>query len=249
MSTTTRTYRQQITLAARSMAAAGHADDFRLSECSLWSDSIRPIAQKDVAGRLLKLQSACELLADGFDQLDEQIDAYVALVPLSPFDSDREDADRFLDWLELRVDLDDERRDFVAALRARNAVELVAVKKRLAHVRFQEQSSMNERLLGELDSDRDLRVYLNPIHVWSQFETHALLDDDDDLPATVLFYPVGSDVRTVVVDAGAKKLLEDLNQSGPTSVASLLRRTPRRRRGDLFNLLRDFAQLSVIALG
>ena len=249
MSTTTQIYRQQITLAARSMAVADNDAVSAALAPGLTSESVRLFTEGNLDKRFLKLQSACELLADGFDQLDEQIDAYVASVPLSAYDTGSSDAERFLDWLEQSVDLDDEQRDFIAALRAQHAVELVAVKQRLAHVRFQELLSMNDRLLCELETNRKLRVHLNPIHVWSQFETRVLLDEGDDLPATVLFYPVGSDVRTVVVEADAEELLRDLSQTEPTTVTTLLRGTPRDRHGEVLNLLRDLALLRVIALG
>jgi hypothetical protein len=249
MFTTIATYRQQITLAARSMAVADDEAATGAHAPARAGESIRLFAGGSRDQRFVRLQSACELLADGFDQLDERIRAYVATVPLSSDDSVSNDAERFLDWLEQCVDLDEEQRDFIAALRAQHAVELVAVRQRLAHVRFQEQLSMTDRLLGELETNRRLRIHLNPIHVWSQLETHVLLDEGDDLPATVLFYPVGSDVRTVVVEADAEDLLRDLNQSGATTVTALLRRTRFGRRRKVLNLLRELARLSVIALG
>src|SRR5690606_8627024 len=104
------------------------------------------------------------------------------------------DADRFLDWLERHADLDDEQRDFVAALRGRRAVEFVAVKQRLAHARFQDLLRHTNTRLDQLETNGRLTIYLNPIHVWSQFETRALLNDDAEIPATVLFVPCGSDV-------------------------------------------------------
>jgi hypothetical protein len=198
--------------------------------------------------RLRRLHSACELLADGFDGLDEQIAAYVACTPMPPGDIRCVDADRFLDWLQRRVDLDDEQRDFVAALRGRRAVEFVAVKQRLAHARFQELLRHTNTRLDQLETNGRLTIYLNPIHVWSQFETRALLDHDTEIPATVLFVPCGSDVRTVVIEPTARQLIDELETAGPLHVKDLLRRTNCLEREACLDLVRQLAAVGVVAL-
>lgn len=198
--------------------------------------------------RLRRLQSECELLADGFDSLDEQIAAYVASTPMAPGDDRCADADRFLDWLESHAVLDDEQRDFVIALRGRRAVEFVAVKQRLAHARFQDLLRQTNTRLDQLESNGGLTIYLNPIHVWSQFETRALLDEDTQIPATVLFVPCGSAVRTIVVEAAAKQLIDVLESTGPLKVRDLLRRAARTDRADWLGLVRQLAAVGVVAL-
>ena len=195
------------------------------------------------------MQDACELLADGFDGFDEHIAAFVACTPAPTRRSGLADADRFLDWLEANADLNDEQCDFVAALRSRHAVELVAVRQRLAHARFQELLSRSDRYASELETNRRLTIRINPIHVWSQFETRVLLDEETEIPATVLFFPVEGCVRTVVVEPDAEVLLRDLASGGAMTIADLLRRTPCERQIECLHLVRRLAGVGVIAIG
>lgn len=230
----------------RAPAAGAARSGYRnLATPSTESVRLLPASAMDV--RLRRLHSACELLADGFDGLDEQIAAYVACTPMPPGDIRCADADRFLDWLQRHADLDDEQRDFVAALRGRRAVELVAVKQRLAHARFQELLRHTNTRLDQLESNGRLTIYLNPIHVWSQFETRALLDDDTEIPATVLFVPCGSDVRTVVIEPIARQFIEDLETAGPLQVKDL-RRTNCLEQEACLDLVRQLAAVGVVAL-
>jgi hypothetical protein len=212
------------------------------------SEPVRLLPDAAMDARLRRLQSDCELLADGFDGLDEQIEAYVACTPMPTGDVRGADADRFLDWLERHADLDDEQRDFVAALRGRRAVEFVAVVQRLAHARFQELLRHTNARLDQLATNDRLTVYLNPIHVWSQFETRALLDEGAEIPATVLFVPCGSDVRTIVVEPAAGQLINDLDAAGPLQIKDLLRRTPRDQKDACMALVRQLAAVGVVAL-
>lgn len=175
--------------------------------------------------RFTRLQSSCALLADGFDELDEFINEYVRDVPLSAYDTDSADAERFLDWLADRTDLTDEQQDYVTSQRSRYAVEFVAVKQRLAHVRFQRLLSASASRHDELLSNRRLMLHLNPIHVWATFETRVLLDNEVSIPAPVLFYAVGREVRSAVIEPYAGVLLRDLERSGPVRVAELRRLT------------------------
>jgi hypothetical protein len=198
--------------------------------------------------RLRRLHSACELLADGFDGLDEQIADYVASTPMPSCGVECADADRFLDWLAGHADLNEEQRDFVAALRGRRAVEYVAVKQRLAHARFQELLRHTDTRIDQLETNGRLTVYLNPIHIWSQFETRALLNDDADIPATVLFVPCGSDVRTIVVEAAAKRLIDHLEADGPLRMKDLLHRSGCGREQSCLQAVRQLAAVGVVAL-
>jgi hypothetical protein len=200
--------------------------------------------------RLRRLHSECELLADGFDGLDEHIDAYVACTPMPAGDIHCADADRFLDWLQEHADLNDEQRDFVAALRGRRAVEFVAVRQRLAHARFQELLRHTSTRFDQLETNGKLTIYLNPIHVWSQFETRALLNDDVDIPATVLFVPCGSDVRTIVVEPAAKRLIDHLEAAGPQRIKDLLKHcgSGPEEAENCLEAVRQLAAVGVVAL-
>src|SRR5690606_31245511 len=123
------------------------------------SARLLPAATMDV--RLRRLYSACELLADGYDGLDEQIAAYVASTPLPSGDIHCADADRFLDWRQEHAGLNDEQSGFVAALRGRGAVEFVAGRQRLAHARFQELLRHTNTRLDQLETNGKLTVYFN----------------------------------------------------------------------------------------
>lgn len=197
--------------------------------------------------RLAQLRGACELLADGFDGLDSLIAEYVCHTR-----GDRRtlsaDVDRFLDWLQSHTDVGEEHRDLVAALRGRNAVELIAVRQRLAHVRFQELLIRTPANVFRLGTDAGLAIHLNPIHVWSQFETRALLDDEADVPATVLFFPVGESVRTIVVEPEIEALVQELKNAGPTTLCELMRRTPRHLRDACGHAIRKLAATGMIAV-
>jgi len=199
--------------------------------------------------RLRKLHEACAMLADGMDDLEELIVEYVRTVPLSARDTGRSDAERFLNWLDRHDTLSAEHRDYVRCQQSRNVVEFVAVMRRLAHVRFQELLSMNERLLVELETNPRLVVHLNPIHVWSRFETRALLDDTDTVPASVLFFPVGSEIRTIAIEPEGEELIQLLERSGAMRVKDVRKLWPKEDHGMLHELLTELAEIGVVALG
>lgn len=242
-------YREQIQYYARQMALGrtdgiasglGHGMSLELVEM---------FTSGNLDKRFDKLTDACELLADDFDNLDELIKTYVHEVALAAYDTGCTDCERFLIWICEREDLSPEQQDFIRCQRSRHAVEFVAVKKRLAFVRFQELLSMNERLLEELGSNGRLGVHLNPVHVWSRFETRALLDDEADVPATVMFYPVGNDVRTAVIEPEAEELIRLLDQSGVMCVRDVKKLYPHAERDAVVELIRDLAEMGIIALG
>lgn len=195
------------------------------------------------------LQSACEALADGLEELNEFIRLYIREVPLSARDSNTSDAERFLLWLDSREDLTEEQRDYIRCQQGRQAIEFVAVKQRLAHVRFQELVSMNERLLPELETNPRLTIHLNPIHVWSRFETAALLGDIEAAPATVIFFPVGEDIRTAVVEGAGETLVRLLARQGVLRLKDLRKLVPHDVQPELPGLLRELAEMGMIALG
>jgi hypothetical protein len=237
-----RHYAQTMALGRNDAAAQGLAVGHTVARVEMFTEG-------NLYKRYEKLQNACELLQDGLDELAELIKQYIKEVPLSAYDTGNTDAERFLIWVEKHADLNDEQQDFIRCQRSRHAVEFVAMKQRLAHVRFQELLSMNEQLVGELDSNSRLTIHLNPVHVWSRFETKALLGDDDASPATVLFYPVGNDIRTAVIESECEQLIHLLEQHGVMRVKDLKKLFPREEHGSLIALLKDLAEMGMIALG
>lgn len=207
------------------------------------------LADSSLWKRYETLQSACEALADGLEGLNEFIRRYIKEVPRSARDTNTSDAERFLQWLDSRDDLTEEQRDYIRCQQGRQAIEFVAVKQRLAHVRFQELLSLNDRLLPELETNPRLTIHLNPIHVWSRFETAALLGDVDAAPATVIFFPVREDIRTAVVEGDCESLVRLLERQGVMRLKDLRKLVSHEAQPELPGLLRDLAELGMIALG
>jgi hypothetical protein len=242
-------YREQIRHYAQTMALGRTDAAAQGLEAGMVADRVGMFTDGNLYKRYEKLQNACELLADGLDELQDLVKQYIKEVPLAAYDTGNSDAERFLIWLDKHAELNDEQKDYVRCQRSRHAVEFVAMKQRLAHVRFQELLSMNELLVPELETNARLTVHLNPVHVWSRFETKALLGDDDASPATVLFYPVGNDIRTAVIEPECEQLIHMLEQHGVMRVKDLKKLLPQSEHPALFNLLRDLADMGMVALG
>ncbi|REJ87238.1 MAG: hypothetical protein DWQ34_25560 [Planctomycetota bacterium] len=247
--TTFEGYREQITHYAQTMALGQNGPAEAGLQAGMPADRVGMFTSGNLYKRFDKLKDACEMLAEGMEEIDDLVKAYVKEIPLSAYDTGCTDAERFLIWISEKADLTEEQKDIVRCQRSRHAVEFVAMKQRLAHVRFQELLSMNERLLDELAENGKLMVHLNPIHVWSRFETKALLDEEDIIPATVLFFPVGNDIRTVVIEPECEELIRLLDQSGVMRVKDLRKLVSAGDQEQLIGLLRDLAEMGVIALG
>lgn len=187
-----------------------------------------------------------DVLADGLEDLTDDIAEYTKVVPLEVDESFSGDAERFLNWLSRRDDSDErtgldchDRRD----------VEFIAVKQRVAHVRFQELLSMNDRLLPELETNQQLTVYLNPIHVWSRLDACHEPDGDAATPAAVVVFPVGPCIRTVTIDPDAERLIRLLDRHGVMRIKDLRKQFPRGEQLALLSLLHELAEAGLIALG
>jgi hypothetical protein len=188
--------------------------------CELRDSRVAVLPDHQHDRRLKHIQAACDVLADGFIDLEEHIETYVSEVSLAACETADLDVERFFDWLDEHVDLTDADRDYLRCQRSRHAVERVALRKRLSHVRFQALLARNDAPEGFQLRMQDV-IYLNPIHVWARYETRALLDDDVDVPALVVFFPVGDEIRTAVVDDCAADLLRRLGQEGPLPLRQL----------------------------
>lgn len=197
--------------------------------------------------RLDEIKNACALLADGFNEFDDMIETYVQEVPLHVRDSESRDCDRFLMWLKQSVELSDEQRDFIINQQSRHAVEFVALKQRIAHMRFQEMARDGEAI--DIKSTKHLAkyVHLNPVHVWATFETHTFLDEETPVPATVLFYPANDEICTAVISDGAKTFLRNLER-GPQKLKTLIRQTPKSDRDSLMKTINQLISQRVIAI-
>ncbi|MCH8829892.1 MAG: hypothetical protein IID45_09975, partial [Planctomycetes bacterium] len=75
------------------------------------------------------------------------------------------------------------------------------------------------------------------------------LDDDDDLPATVIFYPVESDVRTAVLEPFGQMVVDQLETLRSCRLNELLAAFPAEERENVIDICRDLAETGLIALG
>jgi hypothetical protein len=211
-------------------------------------ESGRPAVDVSSSARVLSIPSAGDLFADGLDDLHVQLIEYVCEVPASSATYAFEDVEQFLAWLAERGNLTDEQQEELPSLYARDAVEFVALRKRLAHVRFQELLRASDARLDELHPHSGRTLHLNPVHAWTAVETAALRNDPDAVPATVLVYAVGRDTRTIVVTPRTEPILRTLERQGPTPVRRLVRGGWGGHRPDVSTTLRDLVELGLVAV-
>lgn len=242
-------YRRQLHACAQALAVA-RIDDIRDQlPPQASAEPVKMFTDGNLDKRFLKLQEQLEFVAEGFEQFDDLIEQYVRSIPLEAYSTGATDAERFLVWVQRTQPVTAEQYDMIICQRSRHAVEFAARKNRMGHIRFQELWSMAERRAGEWGRQRRLWLHLNPIHVWSTFHTSALVDDDAELPATVLFYPVGNDIRTAVLERPAQALVCTLEDRGSQRLDDLLREADAGRRADLVELGRQLAETGLAAFG
>lgn len=238
-------YREQITRLARALTAAEQApaaqDDPALRQ-QMWL-----FADENFAKRREKLQAQLALVEEAFDGLDGLLRRYVGEVRSAAYDTVASDADRFLRWLERAAELTPEQRDHVACQRARHAVEAAARQDRWAYVRFQELWSVADRLAEELGNNPDLVIHLNPSRAWSRFTTRALLDEESAVPAEVLFFAAGGEVRTALLEPAGQTLVRELASLAPCTLGEWAGLSTRADRDELAAFCRDLSSMGLVA--
>ncbi len=246
-------YATQLQRLARSMAA-GRTDevlDVLARGDQPWQ--VKMFTDGNLDKRFEKLQRQLEFVKPAFEDFDDLLVAFIRELPLAAYDTGTSDGDRFLEWLELGQKLTPEQHDFVACQRSRHAVEDEGRRNRLGHVRFQELVSMANELAGELGSNRNLQIHLNPIRVWGRFETAALLDENSDPPADVLFYASGNEVRTAVLEPEGLALVHELEGLSPctldswSAVADSFADREPRSQDELAEFCHDIAAIGLLA--
>lgn len=151
-----------------------------------------------------------ELLDDQFQSLDRLIVDYVRSV--APASHAETDTDQFVAWLQDQEQVSPEERDLLLCLYSRRAVETAALHKRIASVRFNELLSHARGRLASLETDSAAALRLNPVHIWATLQTRAMLGTRGEVPACVLFYQVGRNVRTAVLKNDVLPLVRALEQ-------------------------------------
>lgn len=247
------TYREQLTRLARSLAQARNEDVLDDLAAGMALSRVKMFTDGNLDKRFEKIQKQAEFVAGAFDDLDELIETFISSTAPAAYDTGVSDGEAFLQWVEQSCHPTAEQRDYIACQRARHAVEDVGRRNRLAHVRFQELLSMAEELAAELHSNRSLRIHLNPIRVWSQFETNALLDESADVPAAVLFYAVQKDIRTALLESVGIRRVDELCSRGTctldewVSVQQESGEHATSARDELADFCRELAEIGLVA--
>jgi len=247
------TYREQLTRLAQSLAAAHNSDVFDNLAAGSTAARVKMFTDGNLDKRFEKLHRQVEFLDPAFANLEDLLGSFVKSIPLQAYDTGASDGERFLQWLEQTENPLPEQRDYIACQRGRHAVEALARANRLAHVHFQELLSMSFALADELETNRKLKLCLNPIRVWSRFETAELLDESAVVPAEVVFFPVGGDIHTAVLEADGLERVRELSSLGPATLDDWLRLLEpfvgleNVGREQLIAISRDLAEIGLVA--
>jgi hypothetical protein len=212
-------------------------------------DMLKMFTDGNLDKRYQKLVDECEPMRDAFDDLDGVIVDYVKTVPLVAYDTGGSDSANYLRYLGSRRPLTPEQEDFVAYQQGRYALESLALDRRPEHLRFQEMSALVESLAAEWGSNPDLWVHLNPLRVWATFQTSTLLDEDDETPATVLFYPVREDIRTAVLGEDGIAVVRFLESRGRARLGDPAWDETGLGREQRAEICRDLAEIGLAAFG
>jgi hypothetical protein len=236
------TYRERLTRLAQALAL-GHGavvlDDLAAGS---HAGLVKMFLDGNLDKRFEKLQRQVEFLEPAFVNLDELLASFIRHVPLQAYDTGASDGERFLQWLEQTERPLPEQRDYIACQRGRHAVEAAARVNRLGHVRFQDLLSMSPALAEELETNPRLKLCLNPIRVWSRFETTELLDEAAEAPAEVVFFPVGGDIHTAILEGDGLERVRELSSLGPATIEEWLRLL------EPFSGLEDVSRSQLIAM-
>ncbi len=247
--TTREDYAEQIRRGAQALALAKNDEVTGVLAEGHTLDMLKMFTDGNLDKRYQKLMDECEPMMDAFDDLEEVIVDYVKTVPLTAYDTGCSDAERFLRYLESRGPLTPEQEDHVTCQKGRYAIESLAMDRRLEHVRFQEMSGLVESLAEEWGSNPDLWVHLNPLRVWAEFQTNVLLDEDDETPATVVFFPVGNDIRTAVLDEDGIAAVRMLETRGRVRLNDPAWKKTGLGRDERIEICRDLAEIGLAAFG
>ena len=242
------TYKQQLQRIARAMATARSADILGDLEEGSKPELLKEFVDGNLDKRLDKLDKGLELVKDSLgEQFEEMAVEFIKSLPLGAYDSGQYDGEKFLVWLVENKSLTPEQHDHVACQRARHAIENLGRNKRLAHVRFQECASLADELANDLETNPDLQIHLNPIRVWSMFETGELLGENIDEPIDVLFFAVRNETSTAVLEVNGRELVKELATLAPVSLATWAVLSEHADRDELIELCRDLAEMGLVA--
>lgn len=200
----------------------------------------------DEERRHAALKSQLDLLDDFLADLDDRLAGYINAVELTANDSGTGDAERFLEWLRQHRSLSVTENDAVCCQSARFAVAGVVALNPARHQRFQELRSRTDELRNLRDC-RNAWFVVNPIHVWTTLRSRAMLSDTDEIPAQVVFYPLGEDIRSAVVTPLGQKLIRHLSEAGASRWDDLLEVCGDEKPIDVLHLCRELIVLGLVS--
>ena len=246
-----------LAVGTNSVAEHDIASSFTLDQVALFTSG-------NLDKRFEKLTDQLEMLADVLDDLEDWIDKYVSSVPLAAYDTGASDGDRFVRWLARETELTGEQRDVGNVIRSRCAVEDIARANRLPHVRFQELRSLSSELAKELESNSGLSIHLNPIRLWTTFETNVLTGEDEAVDefgaplgtdesaeeCNVLFFAFETEVRTAIFERNGQLVFRTLAEVAPCLLDELALRVDLAAGIDvetLREMLIDAAEAGIVA--
>ncbi len=242
------TYQQQLRRIAQAMATARSSDVYADLEPGSQPEMLKLFVDGNLDKRLDKLDKGLELVKEALgDDFEPLAIEFIKALPMGAYDSGQYDGEKFLAWLVDHKSLSPVQRDHVACQRARNAVENMARNQRLAHVQFHDLASVAGKLSEELDSNPTLWIHLNPIRVWARFETGALLDEESDEPSDVIFFAVGKDITTAVLETEGRQMIEELASLQPVSLASWAALSEDAERDELIELGAELAEMVCVS--
>jgi hypothetical protein len=242
-------YRDQIRRCARTLAVAKTDIATRYLAPSESIEMVEIYAEGNLDKRTWKLNDQFEFMKEDFEKLDDWIKEYISTVPLVAYDTGCTDSVIFLDWVEENCKLTPEQLDYITCHRSRIDIEELARVNRMGHIRFQEILSATNELAAEMAINRSLWIHLNPIRVWAKFETNVLIEEDDDTPATVIFFPLKNDVRTVVLEPVAQMVIDELESKPSCKLSDLTSAFPYEQIDAVIEICRDLAELGLVAFG
>ena len=242
-------YRALIGRWARALSTGDHdivapfvTDEAALARLKMFTDG-------NFEKRFLKIRDQVEDLLEVFDELETSIEDYIRSRPLAAYDTGPGDSSTFLYWLVETSSPSAEQLDYITCQKCRTELDGLAERNRAGHGRFQELRSQNDTLLNELDSNPQIWIHLNPIRAAATFQTRALLDDEADLPAEVLFYPVGNEIRTAVLEREALTVVRSLWRSSPQHLNELADSINGVSRDEIRETVSDFMEIGLASLG
>jgi hypothetical protein len=204
-------------------------------------------AQELADKRLDKLRNQLEFLAGGFDDLPDLLQEFTAAVSQEAYATPLSDSDCFFQWLEENRELTVEEQDHVACQKARHEVEEAGRTNRGRHVRFQELWSVAGELADKVTTNPRLKIHLNPLRAWAQFASPALVGEDVELPADVLFFATGNQVSTALLEPAGQELVRDLEQCAPCTLRQWAHQTGHDDPAELAAFACDLADMGLVA--